>query len=105
MGRAAIERSGRALVDRRARRVPLLRPSKSVAGRLVASLAGGLLVARALSGRDGAIAALKRSSQRASEAPDYIEVAAPWPYARRVRITTPERTRRPEPSLEPAAAP
>ena len=77
----------------------LLRRGRSTAGRLVSAGAGALLVMRALTGRDGAMAALERLASEESDGPDYIDVAAPWPYDRRVRITAPRRAR---PNSEPA---
>lgn len=71
----------------------LLRPRRSVAGRLVSAVGGAMLIARALSGRDGPIAALNALPDAESEASRYVEIAAPWPYSRRVRISTPRRTR------------
>jgi hypothetical protein len=53
-------------------------------GRLASAAAGVALVARALSGRDGAIALLRRP-ERARDG-DFVDVAAPWPYAERTRI-------------------
>ena len=70
----------------------LLRPRRSVPARIAAAAAGALFLMRALSGRDGPLAALERRSREA-DARDEIEVAAPWPYSRRVRISTPRRTR------------
>jgi len=71
----------------------LLRPRRSAFGRLASGAAGALLITRALTGRDGAIAALKRLPDERNEAPEYFDVAAPWPYTRRVRITVPRRAR------------
>ena len=53
-------------------------------GRLASVAAGAALVARALSGRDGAIALLRRPERRRGEG--FVEVAAPWPYGERTRI-------------------
>ena len=72
----------------------LLRPRRSLPARLASSAAGGLLVARALAGRDGLLAAVKRASSQTDDAARYIDVAAPWPYEQRVRISAARRTRR-----------
>jgi hypothetical protein len=71
----------------------LLRSRRSSAGRLASMAAGALFVGRALTGRDGPIAAL-RDRDRQDHGTDFAEVAAPWPYDRRVRLSTPRRTRR-----------
>ena len=71
----------------------LLRPSRSVPLRLASVAGGALLITRALTGRDGAIAAAKRFAQGESGADDYIDVAAPWPHAQRVRVMAPRRAR------------
>ncbi len=71
----------------------LARPRRSSATRMVAALAGSALIARALSGRDGALAQLDaQTRQRADD--DFVDVAAPWPYDRRVRVSPPRRLRR-----------
>lgn len=72
----------------------LLRPRQSVRGRFVSVCAGTLLVARALSGRDGAIATLRSLSNQDSGELDDIDVATPWPHYQRVRTTAPRRARR-----------
>jgi hypothetical protein len=73
----------------------LLRPAASMPGRLLSAGAGALLLARALAGRDGPIATVKALSEQASlEQPDYIDVASPYPYDRRVRISSPRRMTR-----------
>ena len=69
----------------------LLRHRMTALGRVVSAVAGALLVARALSGRDGAVAALKEGAPQGTES-DFLEVAAPWPYSRRVRLSRPRRT-------------
>ena len=74
--------------------VVLSRPCRTTAGRLVALLAGLGLLARSVTGRDGAIAALERRSPRADDDDSFIEVAAVWPYDTRVRVSRPRRTRR-----------
>ena len=61
----------------------LLRRRRTVVGRLASMILGGTLVARALSGRDGAVAMWRRQG----EAGELVDVAAPWPYDERVRIT------------------
>jgi len=71
----------------------LLRPGKSVLGRVAYAGAGALLLIRALSGRDGPLAALERRREQEFAETDFIEVAAPWPYSQRVRITPPRRVR------------
>ena len=63
----------------------LFRRRRGVLGRTASALAGGALVARALSGRDGAIAMLSRDD-RTRGADDLVDVAMPWPYDERVRI-------------------
>jgi hypothetical protein len=81
----------------------LLRSRRSATARIVSVAAGGLLVARALSGRDGAIAALQRGGE--DEGDDDLqltEIAAPWPYDRRVRLSTPRRIRRGARATAPA---
>jgi hypothetical protein len=70
----------------------LLRSPRSLTARLACRGAGALLVARALSGRDGAIAALAKAAPPRSE---FVEVAATWPYRDRVRITAARRLSRP----------
>lgn len=81
----------------------LLRHRRSAAGRLVAMAAGALLVVRALTGRDGAIAALERRTQQDDTA-GFAEVAAPWPYDQRVRISKPRRRRRSDRSIPSAVS-
>lgn len=71
----------------------LLQRRRSAAGRLASTAAGALLVARALSGRDGAIAYLERQAELGVDV-GLTEIAAPWPYDQRVRVTRPRRTRR-----------
>jgi hypothetical protein len=44
------------------------------------------MIARAASGRDGAIATLKRMESRQPSKESFVDVAAPWPYEERVRI-------------------
>jgi hypothetical protein len=68
----------------------LLARRSSVFGRAASVMAGGALVARALSGRDGAIAMLRREGQ-AHRADDYVDVAMPWPYQEPVRIKQADR--------------
>jgi hypothetical protein len=63
----------------------LLRRRRTSAGRLASTLAGATLVARALSGRDGAIAVLRRTRVR-DEEDEVVDVAMPWPYEERVRV-------------------
>ena len=75
----------------------VLRRRRSAAGRVAAMIAGSALVARALSGRDGAVAMYRRAESRDAEGP-FIDVAMPWPYDERVRIgrdgASEERSRR-----------
>jgi len=79
----------------------LLRRRRSVAGRLVSITAGALFVARALTGRDGAIAALERHGGRDDDT-GFAEIAAPWPYDQRVRVSKPRRVRRSDRSIPDA---
>jgi len=81
----------------------LLRRRKSVAARAIAMAAGALFVVRALSGRDGAIAAVERAAHAGDDA-GFAEVAAPWPYARRVRVSKPRRIRRSDRSIADAVS-
>jgi hypothetical protein len=75
----------------------LLRRRRTSAGRLASMVAGATLVARALSGRDGAIAVLRRTRERDAE-DEVVDVAMPWPYDERVRVvrngSSEERLRR-----------
>jgi hypothetical protein len=79
----------------------LLRRRKSVAGRWLSGAAGALLVMRGLSGRDGAIATLARRAPQ-SEEPGFAEIAAPWPYDQRVRVSKPRRIRSSDRSIADA---
>jgi Protein of unknown function (DUF3606) len=63
----------------------LLRRRSSGVGRLASMFAGTALMARALSGRDGAIAMWRRA-EAGDAANQLIDVAMPWPYEQRVRI-------------------
>ena len=81
----------------------LLRHRQSVAGRLVSMAAGALFIVRGLTGRDGAIAVLERRTPQNDDA-GFAEVAAPWPYDRRVRISAPRRTRRSDESIPSAVS-
>ena len=63
----------------------LLRRRRTMVGRLASMGSGVTLIARALSGRDGAIAMWRRV-ERQGEAGEMVDVAAPWPYDKRVRI-------------------
>jgi uncharacterized membrane protein len=66
------------------------RPREPVLGAL--ALAAGLaLLVRAATGRGGLVAALERRSPPAA---GFVEVAAPWPHDRRVRVTPPRRVER-----------
>ena len=71
----------------------LLARRSSVTARLLSAAAGAALIARALSGRDGPLAALNGLPGSEEEPSGYVEVAAPWPYSRRIRVSTPRRTR------------
>ena len=62
----------------------LRRERPTALGRLASIATGVALVARALSGRDGAIALLRRPERPRAEG--YVDVAAPWPYEERTRI-------------------
>lgn len=63
----------------------LLRRSGSPVGRVASMVAGAALVARALSGRDGAIAMYRRAERRDAE-DDLDGAAMPWPYDERVFV-------------------
>ena len=60
----------------------LLHRRRTVGGRFASMVSGVALVARALSGRDGAVAMWRRQG----EVGEMVDVAAPWPYDERVRI-------------------
>jgi hypothetical protein len=81
--------------------VLLLRQRRSTAGRLLSIGAGALLVARSLSGRDGPLAALERRAP-SNDDTGFAEVAAPWPYDQRVRVSKPRRVRRSDRSIADA---
>jgi len=81
----------------------LLRHRGSAAARVASMTAGALFVARALSGRDGAIAALGRAA-RHDDSAGFAEIAAPWPYDQRVRVSTPRRVRRSDRSIASAVS-
>ena len=66
----------------------VLRHRDSAVGRLACAVAGTFFIARALSGRDGALAVLSRYA-RSGDADGFVEVAAPWPYHQRIRISRP----------------
>lgn len=70
------------------------RPASAL-GRAASVLAGAALIARALSGRDGAVAMWRRVALRDAAQERFVDVAAPWPYEERVRVAP----------AEPAAAP
>ena len=80
----------------------LLRRRDNVAARLISIGAGALLVVRALTGRDGAIAALERRAQELDDDTGFAEIAAPWPYDQRVRVAKPRRVRRHDRSITDA---
>ena len=75
----------------------LLRHRRSTAGRLVSIAAGALFVVRALTGRDGPLAALDRRAH--DDDTGFAQIAAPWPYDRRVRVSPPRRVRRSDRSI------
>ena len=79
----------------------LLRHRDGIAARLVSIGAGALFVLRALTGRDGAIAALERRPQQDDDT-GFAEIAAPWPHDQRVRVSTPRRVRRHDRSITDA---
>ena len=79
----------------------LLRHRRSAAARLVAAAAGALFVARAVTGRDGLLAAFERGAQRGDDT-GFAEIAAPWPYDQRVRVSTPRRVGRSDRSIPDA---
>ena len=76
----------------------LLRRRSTLAGRLASMSAGALFVTRALSGRDGAIAALKPRSAQDHE-PGFAQVAATWPYDKPVLLSKPKPARPGDPSI------
>ena len=80
----------------------LLRPRRSLAAGLLSRAAGAWFVGRALSGRDGALARLRRRQHGRDDA--LIEVAAPWPYDHRVRVSRPRRTGHRAPASGTAAS-
>lgn len=72
----------------------ITRQQQSMLGRLVSIAAGAALVYRAASGRDGLarlISSRRLSRRSASRKPRpgqrYIDIAAPWPYHQRVRVS------------------
>ena len=79
----------------------LLRRRRSVTGRLLSLAAGAVFVARALTGRDGPLAALDRRPLQDDDT-GFAEVAAPWPYDQRLRVSTPRRVRRSDRSIPDA---
>ena len=66
----------------------LLRRPRSLLGRIGCLTAGAALIARGLSGRDGALAVAQRAAQERVADENLVEVAAPWPYEERVRVVT-----------------
>jgi hypothetical protein len=66
----------------------LTRHRNTAVGQLASGALGILLIARALTGRDGALAVLDQYLRRSEDA-GFIDVAAPWPYDQRVRISRP----------------
>ena len=73
----------------------LTRGRGSAVARVAGILAGVALIARAASGRQGLVRLLpadhprRRAADRAGRARPYeryVDIAAPWPYAKRVRV-------------------
>jgi hypothetical protein len=60
---------------------------RTALGRAASVATGAALVARALSGRDGAVAMLSRPERKQASG-NFVDVAAPWPYKDRVRLAT-----------------
>ncbi|HSC64514.1 MAG TPA: hypothetical protein VLD35_12815 [Caldimonas sp.] len=79
----------------------ILRRRRSAAGRLLSVAAGALFVTRALTGRDGPLAALERRFLHDDDT-GFAEVAAPWPHDQRVRVSKPRRVRRSDRSIAAA---
>ena len=79
----------------------LVRRRRSAAGRWLSIAAGALFVVRAFGGRDGAMAALERRARRDDDT-GFAEIAAPWPYDQRVRVSKPRRIRRSDRSIADA---
>ena len=69
----------------------LLRRRDSVLGRLASMAIGGALAWRALNGRDGIVRKLRADAHAdaASAAQPLQDVAAPWPYNERTRVSPP----------------
>jgi hypothetical protein len=70
----------------------LLRRRDSVLGRLASMAVGGALVWRAMSGRDGIAKRLRTDSaafQPTQPGEPFHDVAAPWPYDERTRVSEP----------------
>jgi hypothetical protein len=65
----------------------LMRSRRTALGRAASVATGAALVARAMSGRDGAVAMLSRPESKQATG-DFVDVAAPWPYKDRVRLAT-----------------
>ena len=67
-------------------------------GGLVSKMIGGALIYRAFTGKDG-LAQMLRGDRAAPSTPSdaqrrgegFVEVAAPWPYEERVKVTEPSR--------------
>jgi len=73
----------------------LTRGRGSTVARAAGLVAGAALIARAATGRDGLVRLLPRNHPRRRAADRtgrprpyerYIDIAAPWPYAKRVRV-------------------
>lgn len=73
----------------------LMRPQRTLLGRLCALAAGATLVYRAANGRDGLVPWLRGELRHGAHArqhdEDYVDVAAPWPHDERVRVSTEAR--------------
>jgi hypothetical protein len=71
----------------------LLRRRRGSVGGVASMVAGAALVARALSGRDGAIAMFGRARRRDAQ-DEFVDVAMPWPHDERVRVASSESEQR-----------
>lgn len=76
--------------------------SGSALGRAASVVAGAALIARALSGRDGAVAMYRRVALRDAASERFVDVAAPWPYKERVRVAPAEPAAEAAPVARPA---
>ncbi len=80
----------------------LVRRRHGPAARLASLAVGMFFVGRALSGRDGAIAVLQEQARRAAN-DGFVDVAAPWPYDERVRVSPGLRARASAPATHQSA--